>query len=288
MGYYAGRVAVITGAGSGIGRALALRLATLGARLALVDRDAAAVTAAAMQCRNAGARTRADAVDVTDRAALLGCSTAVMAEFGRVDLVFCAAGTIHTGSLLSSDWADVDRVIAVNLSGVINTVKGFLPLVLASGGGRMVVFSSGFGLVSAPRYSAYAASKFAVRGFAESLRQEMALDGHPVSVTCVYPGAVRTPIVSRGSFAADADRAAGHGRFRPHGTHGPRRGVVRHPAPGAAGEVPGPGGAGRAGRRAGGARRRRLLPAADVLVPQAAAGAGSPRGGHGRLFQPVT
>lgn len=216
MGYYAGRVAVITGAGSGIGRALALQLAGRGGTLALIDRDAAAVTEAAGQCRRAGARARTDAVDVTDREALLSCSAGVSAEFGRVDLVFCAAGTIHTGSLLSSDWADIDRVLGVNLTGVVNTVKGFLPLVIASGGGRVVVFSSGFGLVSAPRYSAYVASKFAVRGFAESLRQELALDGHPVSVTCVYPGAVRTPIVGRGSFAADVDRAAvtaAFGRF---------------------------------------------------------------------------
>lgn len=199
---------MITGAGSGIGRALALQLAGGGARLALIDRDAAAVTEAAEQCRRAGAPARADAVDVTDRQALLGCPAAIAAEFGRVDLVFCAAGTIHTGSLLSSDWADIDRVIAVNLSGAVNTVKSFLPLVIASGGGQVILFSSGFGLVSAPRYSTYAAAKFAVRGFAESLRQEMALDGHPVSVTCVYPGAVRTPIVSRGSFAADVDPAA--------------------------------------------------------------------------------
>jgi short-subunit dehydrogenase len=85
--------------------------------------------------------------------------------------------------------------------------------VIASGGGRVVLFSSGFGLVAAPRYTAYNASKFAVRGPAESLRLEMALERHPVSVSCVYPGVIATPIVSRGSFAPDVDRAAVTARF---------------------------------------------------------------------------
>jgi short-subunit dehydrogenase len=90
----------------------------------------------------------------------------------------------------------------------MNTAKAFLPFLISSGGGHLVTFSSGFGLMAAPHYSAYNASKFAVRGFSESLRQEMALDGHPVSVTCVYPGGVRTPIMRNGMFAAGEDAAA--------------------------------------------------------------------------------
>lgn len=208
MDYYAARTAVITGAGSGIGRELAIQLARRGARLALLDRDARSVTDTARECERAGAQVQPVTVDVTDREGLLGCSSDVYDRFGRIDLVFCIAGVIHTGSLLSSDFADIDSVIHTNLFGVVNTAKAFLPRVITSGGGHIVFCSSGFGLIAAPRYSAYSASKFAVRGFSESLRQEMVFNGHPVSVTCVFPGGVRTPIVRRGKFAADEDSAA--------------------------------------------------------------------------------
>jgi short-subunit dehydrogenase len=208
LSYYAGRVAVITGAGSGIGRALALGLARRGAQLALVDRDADAVADIALRCRRAGVRVRAGTVDVTNRPAVLDYAATVLDCFGRVNLVFTVAGVIHTGSLLASEFADIDHVINVNLLGTMNVAKGFLPALLASGNGHVVTFSSGFGLVAAPHYSAYNASKFAVRGFSEALRLEMAIDGHPVSVTCVYPGGVRTPIVRGGSFAAGEDPAA--------------------------------------------------------------------------------
>ena len=212
--YYAERVAVITGAGSGIGRALAVRLAAARARLALIDKDAAAVSRVATECRIAGAQSRVYVIDVTDREALIGSAAAVQAAFGRVDMVFAAAGVIHTGSLLSSEWADLDRVINVNLFGVLGTAKAFLPHMIASGGGRLVIFSSGFGLMAAPRYSAYCASKSAVSALAQSLRLEMALAGHPISVSCVYPGAIRTPIVSRGTFAADVNQASVTDGFR--------------------------------------------------------------------------
>lgn len=207
MGYYSGRVAVVTGAGSGIGRAVAVALAAQGADLALADRDGSAVASTARQCQGR-VRTRADAVDVTDRQAVLDYSTAVLAEFGRIDLVFAAAGVIHTGSLLASEFTDIDRVIQVNLLGVMQTAKAFLPALISSGRGHLVTFSSGFGLMAAPHYSAYSASKFAVRGFSEALRQEMTRDGRPVTVTCVYPGRIRTSIMRNGSYAAGENAAA--------------------------------------------------------------------------------
>lgn len=199
---------MITGAGSGIGRALALSLARRGARLALSDRDGAAAHGTARQCRRDGGQARADAVDVTDPAAVLGHATDVHGSFGRVDLVFCVAGIIHTGSLLSSELPEIELVIKTNLLGVISTAKAYLPYMIASGAGHIVTVSSGFGLVGVPHYSAYCASKFAIRGFSESLRQEMEFDGHPVSVTCVVPGGVRTPIMRQGLFAAGEDAAA--------------------------------------------------------------------------------
>ncbi len=155
-----------------------------------------------------------DVIDVTDREALVDSAAAIQAEFGRVDMVFAAAGVIHTGSLLSSEWADLDRVINVNLFGVLGTAKAFLPYMIASGDGRLIIFSSGFGLMAAPRYSAYCASKSAVSALAQSLRLEMALAGHPISVSCVYPGAIRTSIVSRGTFAADVNQSSVTDGFR--------------------------------------------------------------------------
>jgi short-subunit dehydrogenase len=94
----------------------------------------------------------------------------------------------------------------VNWLGVVHTVKAFLPDVVRSSSGRVVTFSSAFGLMATPKYSAYNASKFAVRGFSESLRQELAESGSDVSVTCVYPGGVRTPIVRNGLFALNENR----------------------------------------------------------------------------------
>jgi len=103
---------------------------------------------------------------------------------------------------------DTARVVRVNLLGTMGTVAAFLPGLLASGGGHVVLCSSGFGLLGTARYIAYCASKFAVRGFSEALRMEMALGGHPVQVTCAYPGVVRTPIMRSGTFADGEDAAA--------------------------------------------------------------------------------
>ena len=155
--------------------------------------------ATARQCQDAGARAWARTVDVTDREALDACAAAAVAEFGRIDLLCCAAGVIHTGTVLASAWDDTARVVRVNLLGTMGTVAAFLPGLLASGGGHVVLCSSGFGLLGTARYTAYCASKFAVRGFSEALRMEMALGGHPVQVTCAYPGVVRTPIMRSGT-----------------------------------------------------------------------------------------
>ena len=211
--YYAGRVAVITGAGSGIGEALAVRLADQGARLALLDLDGPALAGTAQQCQNAGAQTRADTVDVTDQDSLARCAAAVAGELGRVDLLMCAAGVIHTGTVEASAWDHTRRVIEVNLLGAMGTVNAFLPLVRASEAGHVVLFSSGFGLLAMPHYAAYSASKFGVRGFAEGLAQELRMNDRRVGVTCVYAGVVRTPIMRRGTFAEGEDPAARAGSF---------------------------------------------------------------------------
>jgi NADP-dependent 3-hydroxy acid dehydrogenase YdfG len=206
--FCSGKVAVITGAGSGIGQALAVRLSADGARLVLLDVNGPAVAATARRCQDAGAEARADTVDVTDQASLARCAAAVASEFDCVDLLMCAAGVIHTGTMEASAWEDTRRVIDVNLLGAMGTVHAFLPHLRASQSGHAVLFSSGFGLLAMPHYAAYSASKFGVRGFAEALAQELRTGGHRVSVTCAYPGVVRTPIMRRGTFAEGEDPAA--------------------------------------------------------------------------------
>jgi short-subunit dehydrogenase len=188
---------------------MALRLARDGVSMILVDRDGAAAAATAADCQAAGAAARAEEADVTDRQALAACASTVP----RVGLLACMAGVIHTGTLLASSYDDIDRVIAVNVTGTINTVKAFLPAMIGSGGGQLILCSSGFGLVAAPRYDAYVASKFGVRGLADALRADMAAAGHPVTVTCAFPGITSTGIMRRGTYADGEDREAVAARF---------------------------------------------------------------------------
>ncbi|MGD9526305.1 SDR family NAD(P)-dependent oxidoreductase [Pseudonocardia sp.] len=192
MSEFAGRVAVVTGAGSGIGRALAQDLARRGARLALsdVDEDGLAETVASLGT----ADVRSDSLDVTDRAAVLAYAAEVAGRFGRVNQVYNNAGIAFAGNVLTSTFEEIEKVVDVDFWGVVHGTKAFLPHLIASGDGHVVNISSLFGLLAVPSQSAYNAAKFAVRGFTESLRQEMLLAKHPVRVTCVHPGGVRTGI----------------------------------------------------------------------------------------------
>ena len=152
--YFAGRTAVITGAGSGIGQALALRLAADGARLALLDLNGPAVAATARQCEEAGGG-RADTVDVTDHDSLVRCAATVAGELlGHVDLLVCAAGVIHAGIVQESSWEDTRRVIDVNLFFRRDGHRGRLPTSRARlDAGHVVLMSSGFGLLAMPRWA---------------------------------------------------------------------------------------------------------------------------------------
>jgi NAD(P)-dependent dehydrogenase (short-subunit alcohol dehydrogenase family) len=192
-----GKVAVVTGAGSGIGRALAFELARRGARLSLCDVDEAALAATADQVKNLGAEVHTARVDVSDRGAVEAYATEVAGHFGVVHQVYNNAGIAGAGStVLETDWAVYERVLAVNLFGVIHGTKAFLPHLIASGDGQVVNVSSLNGFMGQPSLSAYCASKFGVRGFTETLRGEMVLAGLPVRVTVVHPGGVRTNIAT--------------------------------------------------------------------------------------------
>ena len=209
-----GATAVVTGAGSGIGRALAAQLHRQGARLAISDVDPAglAETAALLAVTEdragtrGGAAVRSDLLDVADRTAVLAYADSVAAEFGVVEVVVNNAGVSHGGDLLGMSFQDFDRVMDVDFWGVVNGTKAFLPHLIASGNGHLVNISSLFGLVAVPNQSAYVAAKYAVRGFTESVRMEMLAARHPVRVTCVHPGGVQTGIARNGTVNAGTER----------------------------------------------------------------------------------
>lgn len=202
-----GKVCAVTGAGSGIGRALALDLAGRGARLALSDVSEEGVQETAAQVRDRGAEAHAQRLDVTDRDAVLAWADAVVAHFGVAHQIYNNAGIAFSRTVLESEWADYERVLGVNLWGVIHGTKAFLPHVLASGDGHVVNISSLNGYLAQPEMSHYCTSKFAVRGFTESLRLEMVAAGSPVGVTVVHPGGIATNIASA---ALEQARALGH------------------------------------------------------------------------------
>lgn len=204
----ADKVVVITGAGSGIGRALALRSARAGALLALSDWDGVGLAGTVGLVEQAGAtKVRHDVVDVSDRAAVAAWAAGVVEEFGRVNLVVNNAGVSATGDFADLDYDDLDWIVGINFWGVVHGSKEFLPHLVASGDGALVNISSLFGLVSVPGQSAYNATKYAVRGLTEAIREEMLVDDHPVTVTCVHPGGIRTGISRHGRKAAGLDAA---------------------------------------------------------------------------------
>jgi NADP-dependent 3-hydroxy acid dehydrogenase YdfG len=200
------KVAVITGAGSGIGRALALDLAGRGALLALSDVDDAGLAATVELVKTAGAReVRSDHLDVADRAAFTAYAEAVAAQFGRVNLVVNNAGVALAGDLEDLEYADMDWIMGINFWGVVHGTKEFLPHLIDSGDGHLVNISSLFGLISMPGQSMYNAAKYAVRGLSEAVREEMLVAGHPVGVTVVHPGGIKTAIARNARYSAKED-----------------------------------------------------------------------------------
>ena len=206
MSSFEGKVAVITGAGSGIGRALALNLAQKGAKLALSDIDAEGLAETVRQAERLGAQVKADRLNVAEREAVLAYAEDVVAHYGLVNQVYNNAGIAHHGDVEKTEFKDIERIMDVDFWGVVNGTKAFLPHVIASGDGHIVNISSLFGLIAVPGQSAYNAAKFAVRGFTEALRQEMLVSGHPVKVTCVHPGGIKTA-VARNATVCDGEDA---------------------------------------------------------------------------------
>jgi NADP-dependent 3-hydroxy acid dehydrogenase YdfG len=202
-----GKVAVVTGAGSGIGRSLAIELGRSGAKLAISDVDTDGLAGTEERLTAIGAPVKSDRLDVTERQSFELYADAVKEHYGTVNQIYNNAGISFMGSIEASQFKDIERVMDVDYWGVVNGTKVFLPHLIASGDGHVVNVSSVFGLLAVPGQGAYNAAKFAVRGFTEALRQEMLVAGHPVKVTCVHPGGIKTAIARNAAAAEGIDQA---------------------------------------------------------------------------------
>jgi NADP-dependent 3-hydroxy acid dehydrogenase YdfG len=198
------KVVVITGAGSGIGRSLALNAAARGSLLALSDIDEAGLAETVDLAKNTGARqVHTVRLDVADRTAFTTYAAEVADHFGRVNVVVNNAGVALAGDLADLAYDDIEWIVGINFWGVVHGTKEFLPHLIASGDGHLVNMSSLFGLISMPGQSFYNATKYAVRGMSEALREELLIAGHPVGVTVVHPGGIKTAIARNARVAGD-------------------------------------------------------------------------------------
>jgi NADP-dependent 3-hydroxy acid dehydrogenase YdfG len=206
------KVAVITGAGSGIGRALAQLLAQKGCRLALADINEASLkeTAASLQ-----AEVMTQKLDVADRAAVYAFAERVKQQFGTAHVVVNNAGVAVSQTVNDLSWEDFEWLMGINFWGVAYGTKAFLPMLLAQDEGAIVNISSVFGIIGVPTQSAYNAAKFAVRGFTEALRHELKDTG--VRAISVHPGGIKTNIARASRFYRDplgnSDHASMAARF---------------------------------------------------------------------------
>lgn len=191
---YQNRVAVVTGAGSGIGRALTLALTGEGAHVAASDISQTGLDETRSACP--AHRVTTYRVDVADRDAVLAYADDVRRDLGPASMLFNNAGVDLFAGVADMSWKDLDWLMGINVGGVINGTKAFLPQLIDAGlpgrPSRLINLSSAFGLIAIPYQGAYSMSKFAVRGLTEALRQEMIMESRPVTVHCVHPGVVRT------------------------------------------------------------------------------------------------
>ena len=191
---FKGKVVAITGAGSGIGRALAENLAGQGAHLALADLNETGLAETVAHCEGHGVKITSTRLDVADRAAFFAWAEQVVADHSHVNMIINNAGVALASTIEAMSYEDFEWLMSINFWGVVHGTKAFLPHLKASGEGHIVNISSVFGLISIPSQSAYNAAKFAVRGFTDALRMELEIEKANVSCTTIHPGGIKTNI----------------------------------------------------------------------------------------------
>ncbi|NNL66505.1 MAG: SDR family NAD(P)-dependent oxidoreductase [Myxococcales bacterium] len=198
------RVAVVTGAASGIGRALAVALANKGCDVALVDVDEEGLRETAARVATSGRKVSSHVLSVADRSAMEALPEQVVAEHGRVHIVVNNAGVAVDMTFEEMSMDDLDWIVGVNFWGVVHGCKFFLPWLQREDEAHIVNVSSLFGIIAVPRNSAYCATKFAVRGLTESIWSEISKQG--IGLSTVHPGGIQTNIVRSARTAAGADK----------------------------------------------------------------------------------
>jgi NAD(P)-dependent dehydrogenase (short-subunit alcohol dehydrogenase family) len=202
------RVAVVTGAASGIGRALALDLAGRGAHLAISDIDEDGLAETRRGVEALGAKVTAERLDVADRDAFAAHAEQVVSDHGKANLIINNAGVTVGASVADLSHEDLQWLMGINYWGVVHGTQLFLPHLKASGDGHVVNISSVFGLISVPGQAAYHSAKFAVRGFTECLREELDVEDCGVSATCIHPGGIRTNIARNARMTGELPQGA--------------------------------------------------------------------------------
>lgn len=203
MKSFNGKVAAITGAASGMGRTLALQLAREGASLSLSDVDTAGLAETVSLAQAAADKAKksikitSQKLDVSDKDGVYAWADKTAADHGKVNLIFNNAGVAYATPITAIDYEKFDWIMGINFWGVVYGTKAFLPFLIKSGDGHVINTSSLFGLCAQPTQSCYNATKFAVRGFTESLRQELDMMNCGVSATSVHPGGIKTAIARK-------------------------------------------------------------------------------------------
>jgi NAD(P)-dependent dehydrogenase (short-subunit alcohol dehydrogenase family) len=203
MDGFSGRVCAVTGAASGIGRALALELAARGSDLALCDVDDDGLARTVEDAARLGRKVTSSKVDVADRAAVYAFAERSIDAHGKVDAIVNNAGVTVSTTVAEISFEDFEWIVGINFWGVVHGTKAFLPHLVERGDGWIVNVSSVFGFIAVPGQAAYNATKFAVRGFTEALRQE--LEGTGVTASCVHPGGIKTNIVRSSRFYGNVE-----------------------------------------------------------------------------------
>jgi short-subunit dehydrogenase len=211
---FEGSAAAITGAASGIGRALALELAARGCDLALADLDEAGLQTIAQELiATGGRRVSVRAIDVADPKQIQDFASAAIAEFPNLNIVVNNAGVALLGDFDEFDLSQMAWLMDINFWGVVRGTRAFMPHLEGRPQAHIVNISSIFGIIAPPGQSAYCASKFAVRGFSEALRHELAMRNSTVRLSVVHPGGVKTNIARRARVGAHVRDSVGAGEL---------------------------------------------------------------------------